>query len=223
MHQESTAHKTGCHAHGAIGEFVIGGGFRWRWPLGGVSSLARILSLRRVLSLRSILTLRRILALRRIRRLRVLEGPLAGALVDIEPAAVLLVPAGNPRRRDGGRTLLLVSLALSLALRLPVALVRQASGDVLDEVHLRQRRYDARYSILDTPFTRSMIEDEEGLPTPTRKCLTPLLRSARAANYPALPGLLSHPPACFRGQVVLCAHDFYGAEGQEQKKLHGML
>jgi hypothetical protein len=59
--------------------------------------------------------MRGILSLRRIRRMRVLESSLAGLFIDIEPAAVLLIPAGDPRRRHGGRTRLL-SLALGLAL-----------------------------------------------------------------------------------------------------------
>ena len=89
-----------------------------------------ILALRRILSLRRILV-RGILSLWRIRRLRVLESSLAGLLVDIEPSAVLLIPAGDPRRRHGGRTRL-----LSLALGLALVLVRQATGEVLEHVHV---------------------------------------------------------------------------------------
>lgn len=51
--------------------------------------------------------------------MRVLEGSLASALIDIDPVLALLIPARNPRGWKRG------SLALALVL------VR----DVLDEVH----------------------------------------------------------------------------------------
>jgi hypothetical protein len=60
-----------------------------------------------------------------------LESSLAGLFIDIEPAAVLLIPAGDPRRRHGGRTRL-----LCLALGLALVMVRQAAGEVLEHVHV---------------------------------------------------------------------------------------
>jgi hypothetical protein len=67
---------------------------------------------------------------------RVLEGSLARALIDIDPMPTLLIPARNPRRRKRGTLLLLLLVRRPLALTLALVLVREIARHVLDEVHL---------------------------------------------------------------------------------------